>query len=68
MNLDSLGIVIAISFGTFSIVGVMLTLFLWNRGESNRDREDSQGSIESLRRDIERMNKRFHHLEKRKGK
>lgn len=52
---EVLSIVIAISFGMFSIVGVMISLFLWNRGESRTDRRNSDDSIEDIRRDLDRL-------------
>jgi heme/copper-type cytochrome/quinol oxidase subunit 2 len=66
MGTETLSIVIAISFGVFSIVGVMTALFLWNRGESNNDRRHHHGSIEGIRRDVDRIYARLNKLDKRK--
>lgn len=66
MTTDILAVVIAISFGTFSIVGVMISLFLWNRGESNSDRRHHSNEFDELRDQIIRLDRWCHKLERRK--
>jgi hypothetical protein len=63
---QDLGIIIAIVGSGLSIVGVMTALFLWNRGESNSDRRHHDDSMDSLKKDLDRINKRFQYLERRK--
>lgn len=47
-----LGIIIAVVGSAVAIVGVMLTLFLWNRGESNTDRRHFATEVKELRREL----------------
>jgi hypothetical protein len=47
-----LGIIIAIVGSAIAIVGVMVALFLWNRGESNSDRRELSSIINSDRREM----------------
>ena len=47
-----LGLIIAIVGSAIAIVGVMLILFLWNRGESNNDRREFRGEVKDLRREL----------------
>lgn len=46
-----IGIVIAISAGCFTIVGVMIALFLWTRAEANADRRDIVNLIVAIKED-----------------
>ena len=63
---ETLSIVIALSMGVFSIVGVMVTLFLWNRGESNSDRRYHGDSFKNLKDEIDRLQNKLHRMERRK--
>lgn len=65
-NIEVLSIVIALSFGVFSIVGVLLTLFLWNRGESHSGRGHRDDNIESIRNDLDEIYGRLNKMERRK--
>lgn len=47
-----LGIIIAIVGSAVAIVGTVLTLFLWVRGEANSDRKDLSNDIKELRIDL----------------
>jgi Flp pilus assembly protein TadB len=47
-----LGIIIAISAAVVAIVGVMIALFLWNRGEANADRRHQDNENKILRREL----------------
>jgi len=64
-NTEVLSIVIAIGFGVFSIVGVMISLFLWNRGESNNDRKSHRNELDDLLKDIESLNIRLNKMRSR---
>lgn len=46
-----LGIIIAIVGSAFAIVGVMIALFLWTRGEANADRRDIVNLIIAIKDD-----------------
>lgn len=46
------GIIIAISIGSFSIVGVMVTMLLWLRSEARSDWRNLQDQVISDRRDF----------------
>ena len=47
-----LGIIIAIVGSAVAIVGVMIALFLWSRGESNSDQRHFDNESKQLRRDL----------------
>jgi len=46
-----LGIIIAIVGSAFAIVGVIIALFLWVRGEANSDRRDIVNLVISIKED-----------------
>lgn len=66
MDSNMLGVVIAISLGTFSIVGVMISLFLWNRSESNSDRRYHVDTIDELRSEVAKIYARLGQLSRKK--
>jgi Flp pilus assembly protein TadB len=47
-----LGIIIAIVGGVVAIVGVMIALFLWTRGEASADRRHFDIENKELRREL----------------
>lgn len=47
-----LGLIIAIVGSAIAIVGVMLTLFLWTRGEANSDRRDIVNLIIAIKEEM----------------
>lgn len=63
--MEYIGIIVSIIVGIFTLIGCMLTMFLWNRGESNADRRHHSDGLDSLRRDIDSLHKRIHHMSKR---
>lgn len=64
--MENIGLIIAIVGVGISMVGVMLALFLWNRGESNSDRRYHNDSIERLRDDIDRLQNRLNNFQRKK--
>lgn len=75
--MQDIGLIIAISAGTFGIIAVMITMFLWVRGEASGDRKyflqlqaEDRKDILGLIRSIENEMKDFHYqlLEIRRGK
>jgi len=52
-----LGIIIAIVGSSFAIVGVMIALFLWTRGEANADRRDIVNLIIAIKDDAANFRK-----------
>ena len=48
-----LGIIIAIVGSSMAVVGVVLALFLWNRGEANSDRRDIVNLIVAIKEDVQ---------------
>ena len=63
MTIDTLSFVIAITGSVIAIVGVMIALFLWNRGEANSDRRDIVNLIVAIKQDVQAINdemKDFH--------
>lgn len=70
-----LGIIVAIVGSTIAIVGVVLALFLWNRGEANADRRAIVDLIIAIKEDVHAIQlemKDFHGrlctIEERRGK
>lgn len=49
---SQLGLIIAIVGSAVAIVGVMIALFLWTRGEANSDRRHFEDENKTLRRDL----------------
>lgn len=49
---QSLGLIIAIVGSAIAIVGVMVALFLWTRGEANSDRRHFDQENKTLRREL----------------
>lgn len=64
-NIEVLSIVIALSFGVFSIVGTMLTLFLWNRGESRNEKRRSEDAEENLQFQIWKMHQKLNNIKRK---
>ncbi len=66
--MENIGLIIAISAGTFGIIAVMITMFLWVRGEASGDRkyfsqiqaEDRKDMLELIRA-IDKEIRDFHH-------
>lgn len=54
-----LGLIIAIVGSAVAIVGVMLTLFLWTRGEANADRRDIVNLIVAIKEEMKDFHARL---------
>ena len=66
--MENIGLIIAISGGTFGIIAVMITMFLWVRGEASGDRKyfsqiqaDDRKDMLELIRGIDKEMRDFHH-------
>lgn len=46
--MENLGLIIAIVSCGFALVGCMICLFLWNRGEANNDRRKLDADMKNL--------------------
>lgn len=53
MDTGILSLVLSICFGCATIVGVMIALFLWTRGEANADRRDIVNLIIAIKEDVQ---------------
>ena len=58
MENDNLGVIIAISFGMFTIVASMVTMLLWTRTEANSDRRYHNDSLSNLKKDLDNIHRR----------
>lgn len=75
MTIDMLSFVIAMMGSVIAIVGVMIALFLWNRGEANADRRDIVNLIVAIKEDVSAIQlemRDFHNrlcaIEERRGR
>jgi flagellar basal body-associated protein FliL len=67
MNLD-LTILIAVIASPFAILGVMTTLFLWLRSESNADRRRSDENFEKHQKEMTEISKNIADVSKNMDK
>jgi hypothetical protein len=65
-----LGIIIAIVGsvvgGVIAIIGVLVALFLWNRGESNNDRREILTIVRSIQEEIKDFHNRLCVIEEKR--
>jgi hypothetical protein len=66
--MPDLGIIIAIVGSAIAIVGVMIALFLWTRGEANADRRDIINLIVAIKEEMKDFHARLCVIEERRGK
>jgi len=73
--MENLGLIVSIGFGVFTIVGAMIAMMLWVRGEANADRRDIVNLIIAIKDDVSAIKdeiKDFHNrlcaIEERRGK
>lgn len=64
--MEYLGIIIAIAVGVATIIGVMITLFLWTRGEANADRHAIVDLIIAIKEETKDFHGRLCSLEDRR--
>ncbi len=50
--MENLSLVISIGLGVFTIVGSMIAMMLWVRGEANSDRRDIVNLIVAIKEDV----------------
>ena len=66
--MTDLGIIIAIVGSAIAIVGVMIALFLWTRGEANADRRDIVNLIVAIKEETKYFHARLCVIEERRRK
>ena len=66
--MTDLGIIIAIVGSAIAIVGVMIALFLWTRGEANADRRDIVNLIVAIKEEMKDFHARLCVIEERRRK
>ncbi len=64
--MENLGLIIAIVGSAVAMMGVMIALFLWNRGESNADRRDIVNLIIAIKEEIKDFHGRLCSIEEKR--
>ena len=62
------GIIVAVVGSAIANIGVVLTLFLWLRGEANNDRRDIVDLIVAIKEEIKDFHGRLCAIEERRGR